>query len=343
MRSLRIGFLLALMMPAFTLRAAPRVSTYQVQDRPLQEIRRVFAQVVTHPSIQQTVNLAGGLEGFDLTPGAHVEKGQVIATLQAPALTEAMSVAHSRVRQDRTEVDINQRRLRLAQQQHSTHVATEDAVLNVRKQLSASQAQLADDQARLSALEQEIQVGAQASGQVVSVAVTDGQQVTPGQSLAVIRPDAGVWLRASFFGDVGANITPGTVGQFRPDGTDKALPVSVVSRFPDPAQPGRWQVDLTVSNPDHLGYAGRFGELSLMSAPRSYPAVPSDALILDAGSWWVMRQGGGGVEPVEVSPVAEQGGWTWIGSGLSVGDRIVVQGAYALFHRDFSRRYANPD
>lgn len=338
----RTFLFLALAIGASALHAAPQAAIYQVQSRLLQEKHTVFAQIVGGPPVAITADASGRLRGFSLRPGDKVDRGQVVANLQAPSLMGSLSAAQDRLQQDRDDVDILRRRLHLIEQQHQTRLATEDAVLDMTERLRASQSRLAADRTTLSTLTQKMQVKAPVDGRIQAVAVGDGQRVTPGQPIASVRPATGVWLRATLYGQSGAVLTPGTRAQFLPNGDAGPVAVSVVSRFPDPSLAGRWRVILRV--PSTMGfYPGQFGKLSLISSQNAYPVVPSNALILDSGAWWVMRQTVDGAEPVKVSLVAQQDGWSWIGSGVKAGDRIVIKGAYELFHHDFSHHYSNPD
>ena len=89
--------------------------------------------------------------------------------------------------------------------------------------------------------------------------------------------------------------------------------------------------------------SGEMGTLVLTGARRAWPAVPTEALIMDGGRWWVLvrDQGATRRQAVEIGPSME--GWTLIREGLEPGQRVVAAGAYLLFHRDFSKRYQPPD
>ena len=75
----------------------------------------------------------------------------------------------------------------------------------------------------------------------------------------------------------------------------------------------------------------------------AFSAVPTRALILDQGKWWVMVHTATGDHPQEVIPGPTRGWQTFIAHGLEPGTEVVVDNAYLEFHRSISQRYQPPD
>ena len=71
--------------------------------------------------------------------------------------------------------------------------------------------------------------------------------------------------------------------------------------------------------------------------------IPTRALILDRGQWWVLVRRGGQDVRQQVVPGAADGSDTAILRGLSAGEQVVVTNAYLRFHRDVAARFQPPD
>ncbi|MGA7801920.1 MAG: hypothetical protein WCC36_14025, partial [Gammaproteobacteria bacterium] len=100
---------------------------------------------------------------------------------------------------------------------------------------------------------------------------------------------------------------------------------------------------LTATVPKPHWHNGESGTVTLEGASRTLVAVPTEALILDGGRWWVLVHTGGGNHRQVVVPGPSRGEWTTIERGLQPGTAVVVQNAYLEFHRQVSRHYQPPD
>jgi cobalt-zinc-cadmium efflux system membrane fusion protein len=88
---------------------------------------------------------------------------------------------------------------------------------------------------------------------------------------------------------------------------------------------------------------GERGIVTAEDSTRSMIAVPTRALILDRGHWWVLVRTTQGDHRRAVVPGPTRGWQTFIEKGLESGQRIVVQNAYLEFHRGISQHYTPPD
>ena len=71
--------------------------------------------------------------------------------------------------------------------------------------------------------------------------------------------------------------------------------------------------------------------------------IPTRALILDRGEWWVLLHTDRGNHPQAVVPGPARGWRTFIKRGLQPGAQVVVENAYLEFHSGISRHYQPPD
>jgi hypothetical protein len=88
---------------------------------------------------------------------------------------------------------------------------------------------------------------------------------------------------------------------------------------------------------------GQWGRVRLRRPARDRIVVPSTALILDKGAWWVLVRTGTGDRRQKVVPGPSRGWDTAILSGLHAGERVVAVNAYLEFHRDIAHAYQPPD
>jgi hypothetical protein len=88
---------------------------------------------------------------------------------------------------------------------------------------------------------------------------------------------------------------------------------------------------------------GESGTLVLSGKPRQVVEVPTEALVMSAGQWWIMVSAHDGEKPQQVEIGEQDGANTVITKGLTAGDSVVVTDAYLHFNQDFAKQYQQPD
>ena len=83
--------------------------------------------------------------------------------------------------------------------------------------------------------------------------------------------------------------------------------------------------------------------MTLDGPTRSLVSVPTRALILDQGRWWVLLHAQRADRARAVVPGATRGWQTFIERGLVPGQQVVVRDAYLEYHRGIAGRYQPPD
>ncbi|MDE2142864.1 MAG: hypothetical protein KGJ84_10670 [Elusimicrobia bacterium] len=173
-------------------------------------------------------------------------------------------------------------------------------------------------------------------------------QVEPSVAWGSARP-AGcpaadqLWLKAALYGaDVNA-VRAGMSGLFVPAGSSRPVPIKVCAKFGLLRADGGESVAMlaTSARPDLVN--GMFGTVTLTGPVQTLVAVPTRALILDGGRWWVLASTPGGDVPQEVELGPTRGWQTFIERGLKPGTRIVVADAYLRYHRNVAQSYQAPD
>lgn len=315
----------------------------RVALRPLSEKSEAFARVVPERIFRLAASLSGRITALKIRPGDPVRKGETLVRLTGADLTARLDAARQAVVADQAARQAARQVLASVRQKQGDRLATRAALARASLELKRSDSQLKSDQSRLHALQARTQLLAPGDGQVIKVTAANGDYVKAGQVVLEVMPARGLWLEARLYGRQGMAVQVGQKGRFQPDDQGPAIPVTVATTVPEPESPGRWLLYLTPQASAPAWFAGEAGHLILAETTRKLPAVPSRAMILDQGSWWLMVEGAKGPHPVRVTPAASRNGWTWLQAGVRADQRVLVKGAYQAFHRNFSSQYANPD
>lgn len=152
-----------------------------------------------------------------------------------------------------------------------------------------------------------------------------------------------LWLKAAYYGADVTAVRAGMSGLFVPAGSSRPVPVKVCAKFGLLRADGGESVAMlaTSTRPDWVN--GMFGTVTLNGPVQTLVAVPTRALILDRGRWWVLTRTPAGDVPQEVEPGPTRGWQTFIERGLKPGTRIVVANAYLQYHRNVAQSYQAPD
>lgn len=302
-----------------------------------------YAQVEPIAVLPIRVPEAGVVGGLEIVPGNAIQAGQKLAELGGPEIQALLVQAEAAVSSARTNLLALQKALVIGQQQLPSHLVTRQTILQAES--AAAQAQSAFDtaQAQLRALRQTITLKAPANGAVLAVNATDGERVSTGESILTLQPADKLWLKAAYYGTDAAAIQTGMSGQFFPANGGEPVTVKVCTVFGALAPDGGESVGLLATTPSPSWLNGETGTVTLNGIARSLVAVPTRALILGQGQWWVLVHTAKGNHPQAVTPGPVRGWQTFIERGLEPGTEVVVENAYLEFHRDISSRYQPSD
>lgn len=313
-----------------------------VQSQPFTNQFSAYAQVEPVAVIPVQPLETGVVTGLDVLPGATVHAGQKLGGLTGPEIDAAQRQAEAKVAGAKAKLVAAKKTLQVAREQLASHLSTQQEIAEAESAVANAGSQLTVARVRLQMVQTAAALSAPSDGTVLSVAAANGQRVTPGQTILTLQPAGGLWLRATYYGGDTTAMHPGMVGQFVPT-SGKPVPVKVATVFGALGPDGGKSVGLfaTVPNPGWLN--GQFGTVTLNGEVRSLAVVPTQALILDKGKWWVLVRTTQGSEPHQVVPGPARGWRTFIESGLKPGERVVVENAYLEFHRNTSKSYKPPD
>jgi RND family efflux transporter MFP subunit len=285
----------------------------------------------------------GVVTNLDVVPGVLVRAGQKLGGLTGPEMEAALAKAKAEVASAETKIAAVKERLDVARQQLASHLSTQQQIADAESALADATGKLNTAQAQLRAVQLASNLVAPSDGTVLSVNAANGQRVVPGQTILSMQPGGRLWLRASYYGSDIAAIHLGMTGRFSPASGGEVIPVKVATVFGALQPGGAEAVGLVPLHPEAGWLNGEFGAVTLDGEVRSLVAVPTRALILDKGDWWVVVHTPNGDQPRQVVPGPARGWQTFIESGLKSGDQVVVENAYLDFHQDISRSYKPPD
>ncbi len=312
-----------------------------VVQRTWVETYTAYARIEPIRSLTVSATTTGTVSGLRLVAGDAVKAGQVIARLTGAEQAAAAARARSDV--DRAEAARDLARKRVAEVQATyPDLSTRQELEAAKAAASEAEATLKAAQAALVSHQHGAAVRAPSDATVLRINVADGDRVTAGTALVRLLPEDGLWAHATFYGSAAALVAPGMTGRFEPVDGGQPVPVTVRSMAASLDPDGGREVGCRPAGTADWA-DGERGTLRIDGHTSTWAAVPTTALILDQGRWWVMVQTPEGPHRQEVTVGPEEEGWTLVGSGVEPGQRVVVKDAYLIFHKAFSEHYRPPD
>lgn len=337
-----VGFLLVAVVKAVDGQASG-ADLVTVQLRTVTPHVDAYAQV--EPILVLPVNAAetGVVAGLKVLPGMQVRAGQELARLNGPSMNALLLQSEADVRSAQKQLSTSQTSLAVQREQLLSHLTTRDAVHQAEALVAEAQTGFDNAQARLAAARQMGIVSAPTDAMVLALNSADGALVNAGQPIVTLQPSQSLWITAAFYGVDRAAIHVGMTGRFLPaDGSD-AIGVRVCAVFGTMTAGGGESIAMVPQRPGARWLSGEAGTVTLDAPQRKLAAVPTRALILDQGRWWVMVHTAHGDHPQAVVPGWAEGWDTLIERGVAAGTQVVVNNAYLLFHSSIAEHYQIPD
>jgi RND family efflux transporter MFP subunit len=343
-RWLAAALLLAGGTPA-ALATAPAVDLVTVQAGTVVSRLRTYGEVEPMAIVRVRAVEPGTLGGLRVVPGSRVVKGAVLARIGGPRMASLLTAREQTLRAARAGEQAAADALRITRRQFAAELATRQAVDAARGRLAAAQAAVQTARARLHEARQLQIVRAPTDGSVISVPAANGEQIAAGEPLLTLQPAGRLWVRAGYYGADAALLHVGMAGRFRPAAGGAAVAVEVAAVSPALAADDGLRVGLlpAAGAPPAWWRNGQWGTVTLDGPSHRMVAVPTEALILDRGRWWVLVHTPAGDRPQRVVPGPTRGWRTWIAAGLRPGQQVVAHDAYLEFHRGIARAYTPPD
>ncbi len=327
--------------PAF----ADSSDTVVVSVKSVAPVISAYAQVTAIADLPVRALEAGRLVGLRVRPGDAVHAGQVLAYLDGPQ-AQAWLVAHQQAlvaaRAGMLSAD---KTLTATKQLLAEHLVTRQQMIVAERDLAQAKSGLNTANAAWQAAQSGRMVRSPADGTVLSIQAASSENVQPGDSVLTVMSANQLWLSAALYGRDVDQVHIGQVAQFMPTDYQTGIPVRVVSIASKLAPDGSTQVGLLPLVPASFvpWRAGQWGQVVLKGPVRQQLTVPTRALVLDNGRWWVVlrTQQGNRLQPVV--PGESQGWQTVILSGLQAGQQVVARNAFLVFHQGIANTYQQPD
>jgi RND family efflux transporter MFP subunit len=285
----------------------------------------------------------GVVTGPKISPGDSVQAGQKLAELGGPEISALLAQDEAALSIARTNLINARKSLAIQLEELASHLSTQLTVLQAESAVAQAQAALDTAQAQLRALRQLITMEAPADGTMLAVNAANGERVGTGQTIFTLQPADKLWLKAAYYGADAAAIHVGMAGQFTSASGGEVIPVKVSAVFGSLNPDGGESVGLVAATSSPGWLNGESGTVTLNGPVRSLVAVPTRALVLDQGQWWVLVHTAKGNQPRLVTPGPARGWQTFIERGLAPGAEVVVENAYLEFHSGISKNYQPPD
>jgi RND family efflux transporter MFP subunit len=315
--------------------APARAAEFVVRATTIPEMKAVFGQVESRIVVPARARIGGSVRELRISQGDQVREGQAIAVVVDDKLKLQLNAADAKIEALNSQLDNARIQLDRAQQLRATGTGTQVNLDQARMQFEVVTNQVAAAKAEKAVIEQNAREGtvlAPASGRVLTVPVTLGSVVMPGEEIARIAPGP-YYLRLSLperhAGEIvqGADVMVGARGlTATPGGLLAAHRGRIAKVYPEIAD-GRVIADVEVE-----GIGDYFvNERTLVSIPvgrRTMLAVPPAAIRTTHGVDYVRVVTGGGAMDVAVilgEAFADNGAErVEILTGLRDGDRIVL-------------------
>jgi RND family efflux transporter MFP subunit len=304
---------------------------------------RGYAQVTPVQLVTIKVGLAGVLEDLAVQPGESLSRGEVVARLGGADQVKAMADARARLAAAEETFAAATDAQQSVRGTYGLKLSDRARLDRAKADLAAATAQVTDAKAELARLQALSTIVSPVSGRVISLSAANGERLAKDGPVLVLQPDHDLWLKAVFYDAPMTLLTAAHAARFLPATGAKALPVRLVQVLPSVRPDGGITAffEGAAGGADWRG--GEAGEVVLVGEPRQAVAIPTAALVLDQGRWWVLAKTDNGLRRQAVVPGPSRGEQTIILHGLAAGEAVVVRDVYARFHRDFGQHYTPPD
>jgi RND family efflux transporter MFP subunit len=316
-------------LPALVLLAAIAPLSAQAIDvtpRTVIEWKPVFGQVETRDRVPARSRIAGTIVALDVTEGDNVEAGGRIAMIEDPKLNFQIDAINARLGALASRLETARSELARGEQLIERGVITSRRFEELQTTVSVIDSEMSSLEAERLVVQRQIEEGevlAPEAGIVLSVPVSMGSVVTPGEAVAVVG-GGGVFLRLAVPERHAADLSEGDVIEI--GGPGDVRQGTLAKLYPQ-IEGGRVQADVEVEGLDP-NFIGRRVPVRLPVGAREALLVPDNALSRHGGLDFVTVQTEAGPVARVVVPGApvEVDGTRWreILTGLSAGDVVVA-------------------
>jgi membrane fusion protein, heavy metal efflux system len=320
---------------------AKGIQTISVRSTAIPEYLELPAHIETDPtSVVHVFSPAGGrIVEMKVRPWDHVEKGQMLATLESSDLARAVAEYHKALADDQ----VKQKQLSRSEDLFTHHAISEREYQQAQGDAEQSKAEVAAAREQVSVFGMDpdqasthLFVTAPRSGVILDTGATSGefsQALAASTPLCTIADITTVWAIGDIYEKDLTSAKEGEPAQV----TLNAYPnehwtgrVSVVSSAVDPAT-RTLRVRVVLPNPGGRIKPAMFGTIRLLRSEAQGILVPTSAVVREGNdSYLFVSQGNGRFERRAVKIGRTFDGSLEIVTGVTAGDAIVSEGALLL-------------
>lgn len=316
-----------------------------LQVRQITSKLSAYAQVTPLAVVKIRALARGNLSHLEVVPGTVVSANQILARLTGPLMQSRLTTSQQNLAAARAKARSANQALHIAQHKYAARLTTQQRLDTAISNQAAAEAAVQIAVAQHHEVQNMQTLRAPVNGTVLSTHAANGEQTVPDQIVFTLLPANKLWLRATFYGADTNLLHLGMTGHFKPTDNGKPIPVKIVAIAPN-LSPDSGQVIELIPDPasdSRHWVSGAWGKLMLTGQTKAMISVPTSALILDRGRWWVLLHTSNGDVPHEVVPGLAHGWSTAIRAGLKPGQQIVVKNAFLRYHHGIARTYMPPD
>ena len=299
-------------------------------------------EVLSRRSVRITALTPGRIVSIGVPDESRVKAGEVLFVLGGPEVQRRLVSLRTEIRILQRRVLLAEKALKLKKKSFSAHLIPYSEVLSAEEHLGRLKSELSARQNALRLFESYLRIRAPIAGVFTRRRVSVGQWVEKGTVLAAIVDPERVWIRALVFPPPGFRLSGKPARILLPD---RVLPARVTRVAPEETPAGGRIVFL--EGPELSRYLAPGETVKgriILAEHRKALALPRQAIIYDRNEKpWVFVKTPKGYVRRALRLGLVQGNWVEVLSGLKPHEKVVVQGAYELFYRDFPRTYHLPD
>ena len=319
---------------AFLIAGDALAAEFSVEPVTVPVMKSVFGQVQSRDVLPARARIGGSIVEITVEEGDQVTAGDVIATVADPKLALQLDALDARMKAVSAQLENARTNLARGEELFARGTIPKSRLDELRTQADVLTNELGAVAAERSVIVQQSEEGAvaaPASGRILSVPVTQGSVILPGEAVATIA-GGGYFLRLALPERHADGITEGEeviVGQrgLVPDRTEATSLKGKIAKVYPEIKDGRVLADVEVE-----GLGDFFvGERTLVSIPlgsREVFAVPPEAVVTRHGLDFITILQDGALVEVAVIPgetfATNAGPRTEILTGLSAGDTVIV-------------------
>ena len=302
-----------------------------------------YGKIEPSATLRISFGESGVVAGLKVQPGENVQAGQELAHLKGPEIRSTILKGEANVRSARARLFRLQKSLSSLRQEPSSDRSEQEAVHRAESAVAQAHMRYENALSHLRAVRQMMILRAPMNGTVLMLYAMDAEGVSAGLPALSLETPFRLRLTAHYDGIYRSAIRPGMKGTFSPVDGSQSIPLRVLAVSTVLGSGGGETVTMVPKGRGSRWIDGEVGKVKWDLPKRMLVAVPTRALILDQGKWWVMVHTPQGDHPQVVVPGPSRGWQTFLKAGLSPGAQVEVENAYLLFHRNISRHYQPPD